>query len=166
MTEQLELSWTHWKYCDILKLLRQNPEIDHDAYGAWLWYCLGSLTDARKLFGALWQRAGKKKESACNNVSGIWILPPIPLWLPVDWTVRFPPISGKRKLERLYTNIAKHVIVRAKGSGVIIDVISAYNQHFASTFSMQRLKFQRRSCKLSVLFPPRRQSATETLFAG
>ena len=120
MTEQLELSWTHWKYCDIFKLLRQNPEID---YGAWLWYCLGSLTEARKLPGALWQRAGKKKESACNNVSGIWILPPIPLWLPVDWTVRFPPISGKRKLERMYTNIAKHVIVRANAPRVVASLL-------------------------------------------
>ena len=27
---------------------------------------------------------------------GIWILPPIPLWLPVDSHVRFPPISAKR----------------------------------------------------------------------
>ena len=164
--KKFELSWTHWKYCDILKLLRQNPEIDHDAYGAWLWYCLGSLTEARKLPGALWQWGGKKKESACNYVSGIWILPPIPLWLPVDWTLRFPPVSAKQKRARMYTNIEKHVIVSAKGSDVITDVISAYNQIFASTFSMQILKFQRRSYKLCVLFPSRRQSTTETLFAG
>ena len=50
---------------------------------------------------------------------------------------------------------------RAKGN----DVISA-NQHFASTFSMQIFKFQRRSCKLSFLFPPRRQNATEGLLVG
>ena len=33
-------------------------------------------------------------------------------------------------------------------------------------FSMQIFKFQRRSCKLSFLFPPRRQSAPESLLAG
>ena len=35
----------------------------------------------------------------------------------------------------------------AKGNDIITYVISA-NQHFASTFSMQIFKFQRRSCKL------------------
>ena len=48
---------------------------------------------------------------------------------------------------------------------VITNVISA-NQHFASSFSMQIFKFQRRICKLSFLFPPRRQSAPESLLAG
>ena len=38
----------------------------------------------------------RKRRRACNCFSGIWILPPIPLWLPVDWAVRFPPISAKR----------------------------------------------------------------------
>ena len=41
----------------------------------------------------------------------------------------------------------------AKGNGVITNVISS-NPHFASTFSMQIFKFQRRSCKLSFFFPP------------
>ena len=45
-------------------------------------------------------RAGKGRR-ACNYVSGIWIPPPIPLWLPVDWAVRFPPISAKRKRSRI-----------------------------------------------------------------
>ena len=54
---------------------------------------------------------------------------------------------------------------RAKGNDVITIVISA-NQHFASIFPMQIFKFQRRSCKLSFLFPPRRQSALESLLAG
>ena len=34
-----------------------------------------------------------KGRRACNYVSGIWILPPIPLWLPIDLAVRFSPIS-------------------------------------------------------------------------
>ena len=37
---------------------------------------------------------------------------------------------------------------------------------FASTFSMQIFKFQRRTCKLSFLFPPRRQSTLKSLLAG
>ena len=44
-------------------------------------------------------------------------------------------------------------------------MISA-NQHFTSTFSMQIFKFQRHSCKLSFLFPPRCQSAPESLLVG
>ena len=55
-------------------------------------------------------------------------------------------------------NVNKHWKTRAKCNDVITNVISA-NQHFASTFSMQIFKFQRRSSKLSFLFPPRRQSA-------
>ena len=42
-----------------------------------------------------------KGRSACNYVSGIWIPPPIPLWLPVDRAVRFPPISQKQKRARM-----------------------------------------------------------------
>ena len=38
--------------------------------------------------------AGKGRR-ACNYVSGIWIPPSIPLWLPVDWAVRLPPISAR-----------------------------------------------------------------------
>ena len=46
----------------------------------------------------------------------------------------------------------KHWKTCAKGNDIITNVISA-NQHFASTFSMQKFKFQRRSCKLSFPFP-------------
>ena len=51
-------------------------------------------------------------------------------------------------------NVNKHWKTRAKGNVVITNVISA-NQHFASTFSMQIFKFQRRNCKLSFFFPER-----------
>ena len=96
-----------------------------------------------------------KWRRACNYVPGIWIPPPIPLWLPVDWAFRFPPISAKAETS---ANVNKHWKTRGKGNDVITNVISA-NRHFASTFSMQIFKFQRRSCKLSFLFPPCRQSA-------
>ena len=52
--------------------------------------------------------AGKRRR-ACNCLSEIWILPPIPLWFPVDWAVRFPPISAKRIRARMWTIIEKHV---------------------------------------------------------
>ena len=38
-----------------------------------------------------------KWRRACNYVSGNWIPPPIPLWHPVDWADRFPPISANVK---------------------------------------------------------------------
>ena len=53
-------------------------------------------------------RAGKGRR-ACNYVVGIWIPPPIPRWLPVDWAVRFLPISVKQKQARMKTKIEKHV---------------------------------------------------------
>ena len=93
-----------------------------------------------------------KGGGACNYVSGIWIPLSNPLLLPVDWAVGFPSI--KREAETS-ANVSKCWKTRAKGNDVITNVISA-NQHFASTFSM----------KLSFLFPPRRQSAPESLLAG
>ena len=52
------------------------------------------------------------------------------------------------------TNVNKNWKTRSKGNDDITNVISA-NQHFASTFSMQIFKFQRRNCKLSFFFPER-----------
>ena len=62
-----------------------------------------------------------------HYVSGIWILLSC---------LSFPPISA---------NVNKHWKARVKGNDVITNVISA-NKHFASTFSIQMFKFQRRSC--------------------
>ena len=63
--------------------------------------------------------AGKGRR-ACDYVSGIWIPPPISLWLPVDWAVRFPPISAKRKLARMCANVNKHWKTRAKKAAEVI----------------------------------------------
>ena len=113
-------------------------------------YCFLSSLRASCPGGRSGGGAGKERR-ACNYVFGIWIPPPIPLWLPVDWAVRFPPISA---------NVNKHWKTCAKGNDAITSVISA-NQHFASIFSMQK-----RSCKFFFLFPPRRQSAPESLLAS
>ena len=88
--------------------------------------------------------AGQEKEGQSwqLHISGNWISPSIPLWLPVDWVVRFLPISNVKKIE-------KHNIS---------NVISA-NQHFTSTFLTQIFNFKRLSCKLSFLFLPCHQSA-------
>ena len=59
-------------------------------------------------------------------------------------------------------NVNKNWKTRSKGNDVITNVISA-NQHFASTFSMQIFKFQRRSCKLSFLLPERPGELTRRL---
>ena len=70
-----------------------------------------------------------------HYVSGIWILLSC---------LRFPPISA---------NVNKHWKTRVKGNDVITNVISA-NKHFASTFSIQMFKFQRRNCNWVLLpFP-------------
>ena len=94
-------------------------------------------------------RAGKRRR-ACNYVSGIWIPPPIPLWLFVDWSVRFPPITAKPKQGRMKTNIEKHVIRVTTSLIVLSPPICVSHQIF---------KFQRRSCKFSFLFPPCLKSA-------
>ena len=63
-------------------------------------------------------------------VSGVWITPPIPLWLPVNWAVRFPPFSAKRKRPRTWTNIEKH---DPRVMTSLLNVISA-NKYFVSTW--------------------------------
>ena len=74
-------------------------------------------------------------------------------------------ISANQREAETRANVNKHWKTCAKGNTTITNVIST-NQHFASTFSMQIFKFQRRSCKLSFLFPPHHQSAPESLLAG
>ena len=71
--------------------------------------------------------AGREKVgAACNYVSGIWIPPPIPLWLPVDWAVGFPPITAKRKDREFQQTLE----ITCQGNDVITNVISA-NKNFA-----------------------------------
>ena len=87
----------------------------------------------------------KEGEFASTSLSGIWI----PLWLPVEWAVRFLPISAKRKRARMKTNIEKHV------PRVMTSLLMSFpsNQLCASNFSMQIFKIRWRSCKLSLSFP-------------
>ena len=52
--------------------------------------------------------AGKERR-ARNYVSTIWNPPPIPLWLSINWAVRFPIMSVKQKWAKMSANIEKHV---------------------------------------------------------
>ena len=119
---------------------------------------------AGNLSGALWQQGRNRKESLQLRHWNLFP-PPIPRWLTIDWAVEFPSISAKRKRAWIQTITEKHMKARAKGNDFITNVISA-NQHFTSTFSMQIFKLQRHGCKLSFLFPLRRQSAPESLLAS
>ena len=94
--------------------------------------------------------AGKGRTS-CNYVSRIWYSASNSLVAPHRMSCQ---ISANQREAETSANVSKHWKPRAKGYDVITYTISA-NQHFASTFSMQIFKFQRRSCKLSFLFPPR-----------
>ena len=93
--------------------------------------------------------AGKSKESSQLS---LWNL---------NSTSNFPvtprrlscQISANKREAETSANVHKHSKTSAKGNDVITNVISA-NQHFASNFSMQIFKFQRRSCKLFFLYRP------------
>ena len=115
-----------------------------------------TLLPASELSGGLWGRGGKRRR-ARNYVSGIWIPPPIP----VDWGVRFSAYQSKAKTS---ANVNKHWKTRTKGNGVITNITSA-NRHFASSFSMQIFKFQRRSCKPSFFSRPAAIAPPESLLA-
>ena len=67
------------------------------------------------------------------DVSGI----PIPLWLPVDCAVKFPPISAKRKRVRMKTSIKKHVSKVMTALLMPSLLISISRRHF----SMQKFKY-------------------------
>ena len=138
----LHCSTSAWRFCYIIKVYIvidiNTQEKEANKRTAW-----------SKLSRALWRRGGKRKESlqlrlwdlnsTCNS--------------PVAPGRLSSQISGNQREAKTSANATKHWKTRAKGNGVITNVISA-NQHFASTFSMQIFKFQRRSCKLSFLFPP------------
>ena len=71
-------------------------------------------------------------------------------FLEFEFHHQFPCGSSSTELSHMCANQRK-----AKTSVTV-------NKQFASTFSMQIFKFQRRSCKVSFLFPPCRQSAPES----
>ena len=106
--------------------------------------------------GAHWQRGGKKKDSLQQRLWNL-IYTSNSSVAPRGLSCQ---ISANQQEAKTSANVKKHWKTLAKVNDVINNVISA--SAFASTFSMQLFKFQRRSCKLSFLFPPRRQSAPES----
>ena len=123
--------------------------------GSW-----NSFKPASKLSGALWRRGRRRKESLQLR---LWNLNSTSNSL-VALRRLSCQIPANQREEESNANLSKHWKIRAKGNDVITNVISG-NQHFPSTFSIQIFKFQRRSCGLSFLFPPLRQSALQSLLA-
>ena len=77
---------------------------------------------------------------------------PVFSWISVPTELsEFPPVSA---------NVNNTVKARANRNYVITNVISA-NNHFASTFSMQIFKFQRRSCLPACRLPACRDVCTQ-----
>ena len=100
-----------------------------------------------KLSLALWRRGGKRMESfqlRLWNLSSTSNSPVAPGRLSCQ-------ISANQLEAETSANVNKHLKACAKGNDVISNFISA-NQHFASTFSLQMFKFQRRSCKALLSF--------------
>ena len=92
--------------------------------------------------------AGKGRR-ACYYISGIWIstsekLMQNPHVVPCQKSCQ---TSANQCEAETSTNVNKHWKTCVKGNDIITNVISTL-QHFASTFSMQIFKFQRRSFKL------------------
>ena len=71
-------------------------------------------------------------------------------------------------LARAFTCFSMFVYIRACFRFALIGGnLTAQSTARKATGELEaELKFQRRSCKLSFLFPPRRQSAPESLLAG
>ena len=63
--------------------------------------------------------AGKRRR-ACNCLSGIWILPPIPLWFP---STELSDQSANQREADTSANVNKPWKTRAKGNDVITNVI-------------------------------------------
>ena len=122
-----------------------------------------SLPDSRyypasKLSGALWRRGGKRKESLQIRLSKLNSTSNAPV-APRQLSC---PISANQREAETSANVKKK-------TGVMMSLLtsspptSISHRHFRCR---SIFKFQRRSSKLSFLFPPRRQSAPESLFAG
>ena len=104
------------------------------------------IAPASKLSGVFWRRGGKRKESLqlrlwnLNSTSNC----------PVGPRRSSCQIFANQREAETSVNVNKHCKTRCKGKDVIINVTFA-SQHFASTFLMQIIKFQRRSCRAPLI---------------
>ena len=100
--------------------------------------------------------AGKERK-ACNYVSGIWIS---------TSKSRCEMLIGGDDISNdvitLGTCFSKFVPFALVSASRWLAEIWQLSQQGATDESEVEFKFQRRSCKLSFLFPPRRQSAPES----
>ena len=104
------------------------------------------IAPASKLSGVFWRRGGKRKESLqlrlwnLNSTSNC----------PVGPRRSSCQIFANQREAETNANVNKHCKTRCKGKDVIINVTFA-SQHFAWTFLMQIIKFQRRSCRAPLI---------------
>ena len=116
-----------------------------------------------------WWRGGKRKElRACKYVSGIWIL----AWISSDYfeSLLLPQwrvVERRKRLEAIgwisgYLNIC----IKKVDAKCWLAEIWPLSQQGATGELKEPFNFQKRSCKLSFLFLPRRDSASESLLAG
>ena len=119
-----------------------------------------TLSPASELSGGLWGWGGKKKESLqlrLWNLNSTSNSPVAPRRLSCQ-------ISTYQSKAKTSANVNKHWKTRTKGNDVITNITSA-NRHFASSFSMQIFKFQRRSCRFSFFSRPAAIAPPESLLA-
>ena len=104
------------------------------------------IAPASKLSGVFWRRGGKRKESLqlrLWNLNSTSNCPVAPRRLSCQ-------IFANQREAETSANVNKHCKTRCKGKDVIINVTFA-SQHFAWTFLMQIIKFQRRSCRAPLI---------------
>ena len=104
--------------------------------------------------------------AACNYVSGISISASKESMRNADWRRQMALVMMSLPLALAFTFFFNVFYIRSRFRFALIG----RNLTAQSTGSHGELevefKFQRRSCKLSFLFPPRRQSSLESLLAG
>ena len=163
----------HCRHCTWLYQKEERFQVDHIQ---WVWVPISGtwtfLFRFNVIFPAYWCHSPRcsgglvgKWRGACNYVSGICRNLNSLSNSPVASRRLSCQISVNQREAETNANLNKRWKTRAKGNDVITNVISA-NQHFASTFSMQIFKFQRRSCKLRRAFSQAKISPNQCMYVG
>ena len=115
-----------------------------------------------KLLGELWRRGGKRKESLHLRLWNLNIC--VENVEAKCWLAEMTLVMTSLFLARVFQMFVTLALVSASRW---LAEIRQLGRRGAATGELEvEFKFQRRSCKLSFLFPPRRQSTPESLLAG
>ena len=118
---------------------------------------------ASKLSGALWWRGGKRKVSLQIRLWNLNFHLQCTGGSPSTELSGFIQSARRGNARECVKDIEKHVPRVLTSLLMSSPPISTSHRHFRCR---SIFKFQRRICKLSYLFPPRHQSASESLLAG